>query len=81
MSQNFDLDDDLLPEYDFTKMTVVAKGPGRKPRALQVDIEPDVAALFPNAEAVNEGLRLLIRLIAKNSPLPTTAEMLMSSKD
>jgi hypothetical protein len=70
MNQNFDLDDDLLPEYDFAKMTVVARGPGRKTSYLKVDIEPDVAVLFPNAEAVNEGLRLLIRLIEKNAPLP-----------
>jgi uncharacterized protein (DUF4415 family) len=26
MSLTFDMDDDLLPEYDFTQMTVVAKG-------------------------------------------------------
>ena len=30
MSQTFDIDDDLRPEYDFTQMTVVARGEGRK---------------------------------------------------
>lgn len=30
MSQTFDMDDDLLPEYDFTQMTVVARGKGRQ---------------------------------------------------
>ena len=31
------------------------------PRALLVRLEPDVAKAFPTAEAVNEGLRLLMR--------------------
>jgi hypothetical protein len=30
MSQTFDMDDDLLPEYNFTQMTVVARGKGRQ---------------------------------------------------
>ena len=30
MNPNFDMDDDLLPEYDFTQMTVVAKGQTRE---------------------------------------------------
>ncbi|MGB5594665.1 MAG: hypothetical protein WBM32_14745 [Crocosphaera sp.] len=62
MSQNFDLDDDLLPEYDFTQLPVVARGPGRKRVSLTVQIDPDVAQIFPDSGAVNEGLRLLMRL-------------------
>ncbi|MEH2394314.1 MAG: hypothetical protein V7K21_22525 [Nostoc sp.] len=34
---------------------------------LTVLLEPDVAEMFPNSEAVNEALRFLIRVISKNS--------------
>ncbi|MEH1835988.1 MAG: hypothetical protein V7L29_29050 [Nostoc sp.] len=33
---------------------------------LTVFLEPDVAEMFPNSEAVNEGLRFLIRVTSKN---------------
>ena len=69
MNQNFEIDmeDDLLPEYDFTQMTVVARGQGRNRSAVTVTLDPDVAKLFPNSGSVNEGLRLLMRLIKQNS--------------
>jgi hypothetical protein len=66
MNQNFDLDDDLLPEYDFTKLPVVARGQGRKRGSLTVQIDPDVAKIFPDSGAVNKGLRLLIRLFQES---------------
>ncbi|MEH2264695.1 hypothetical protein [Nostoc sp.] len=34
---------------------------------LTIFLEPDVAEMFPNSEAVNEGLRFLIRVTSKNS--------------
>jgi hypothetical protein len=61
MNQNADMDDELRPEYDFSQMQIVARGPGRKAAQVTVQLEPDVAAIFPNAAAVNEALRLLIR--------------------
>jgi hypothetical protein len=67
MNQNSDMDDDLRPEYDFTQMTVVARGQGRKQSTITVNLEPDVAKLFPDSSAVNEGLRLLMRLIQQSS--------------
>lgn len=67
MNQNSEMDDDLRPEYDFTNMTVVARGQGRKQSTVTVNLEPDVAQLFPDSSAVNEGLRLLMRLIQQNS--------------
>ncbi|BAG00401.1 MAG: hypothetical protein ACOVOV_08665 [Dolichospermum sp.] len=63
MNQTCDLDDDLRPEYDFTKLPVIARGQGRKRTTLTVEIDPDVATIFPDSAAVNEGLRLLLRLI------------------
>ena len=32
-------------------------------------LEPDVAEMFPNAEAVNEALRFLIRVMQENQAL------------
>ena len=63
MSQTFEMDDELRPEYDFTQLPVVARGQGRKRFTRTVQLDPDVAAMFPDSGAVNEGLRLLMRLI------------------
>lgn len=58
-----DLDDDLRPEYDFSKMQIVARGPKRNvPKTKIIHLQPDVAKTFPDDESVNEALRLLIRL-------------------
>jgi hypothetical protein len=82
MNQNFEIDmeDDLLPEYDFTQMTVVSRGQGRKKSDVTVTLDPDVAKLFPNSGSVNEGLRLLMRLIRQNSS-QLDDQMLMKSKN
>jgi hypothetical protein len=57
------LDDDLRPEYDFRALRVVARGPGRRtPGEISVRLAPDVAETFPDSDAVNEALRLLIRI-------------------
>lgn len=61
-----ELDDTLRQEYDFSELKVVARGPGRK-KGRTVEIEPDVAEVFPTAEAVNEALRFQIR-IGKATP-------------
>jgi hypothetical protein len=54
-------DDWMRPEYDLSKLTVVARGPARKApdTAVTVALEPDVAKLFPTAKAVNDALRML----------------------
>ena len=63
-----DLDDDLRPEYDFSKMRIVARGPKRKvPKPKIIHLQPDVAKTFPDDESVNEALRLLIRLAKDQS--------------
>jgi hypothetical protein len=59
---NAALDDDLRPAYDFKKLTVVARGPGRRNPHTTVQLAPDVAAVFPDDQAVNEALRLLIKI-------------------
>ena len=57
--------DTMRVEYDFSKMRVYRRGPGRRrsaPDVLHVTIDDDVRSVFPDAASVNEGLRLLIRL-------------------
>ena len=80
MSQNFKMEDDLRPEYDFTQLTVVARGQGRKRSPLTVQLDSDVAKLFPDSGAVNEGLRLLMRLI-KQSPSQPNEQFLTTSNN
>jgi len=61
------IEDDLRPEYDFKNLTVRKLGSGRKSfGGATVRLEPDVAAVFPNADAVNEALRFMIRVMQQN---------------
>jgi len=76
MNQNFEMENDLRPEYDFTLLTVVARGQGRK-RSPQLD--PDVAKLFPDSGAVNEGLRSLMRLIKQSQSRPSEQSLTISN--
>ncbi|MFN6485621.1 MULTISPECIES: hypothetical protein [unclassified Nostoc] len=47
-------------------MTVRAQRDEAQQRAKENELEPDVAQMFPNSEAVNEALRFLIRVTSKN---------------
>jgi len=51
----------LRAEYDLRALQVRRKGPGRVRFGSVVRPEEDVAAMFPDAGAVNEALRVLIR--------------------
>jgi hypothetical protein len=59
--------DDILPEYDFSRGR-------RNPYAARlagghiVVLEPDVAAIFPDASAVNDALRALAGIIRSQRP-------------
>jgi hypothetical protein len=69
-----DIEDDLQDEYDLKSLRVRRLGSGRKSFGGSiVRIETDVAEIFPNAEAVNEALRFLIRVMKQNQQLPTSA--------
>lgn len=66
MKNKDELEDDLRPEYD---LAVLLQGATRGKYAAQYKagtnvalLEPDVAAAFPDDEAVNEALRLVMRL-------------------
>ena len=55
------IQDELRPEYDLRKLRVRKFGPARKQFGNFVKLEPDVAAVFPDAASVNEALRCLIQ--------------------
>lgn len=63
-----DKDEDLLPEYDLRKLRVRKFGPGRTGFAGHgVVLAPDVAAVFPDSNSVNEALRFLMRVTRETS--------------
>ncbi|KOR27969.1 hypothetical protein TI04_12105 [Achromatium sp. WMS2] len=62
-------EDDLRPEYDLNELQVRKLGPGRKNFGDVVRLEPDVAAVFTDADAVNVALRSLIKIAHENRHL------------
>jgi len=60
-----DQDDyELNDEYDLSKMTVMPRGRFAPERRLGKNVavlEPDIAEAFPNDDAVNEALRLVLK--------------------
>jgi len=57
-------DYELREEYDLTKMAVLPKGrfdPKRRAGTNVVVLEPEIARAFPNDEAVNKALRLVMK--------------------
>src|SRR5258707_12453363 len=57
-------EDDLRPEYDFSQMKGCVRGKyveRYREGTNVVLLDPDVAAAFPDAKAVNDALRLLLR--------------------
>jgi hypothetical protein len=76
------MEDDLRTEYDLKSLRVRRLGPGRKGfGSTTVQLEPDVAEMFPNADAVNEALRFLIRVMKDNQPSAATAQADDSNSD
>jgi hypothetical protein len=70
---NLELEDDLRAEYDLKSLRVRKLGSGRKSfGGSTVRLEPDVAAIFPSADAVNEALRFLIRVTQQNQSATVT---------
>ncbi len=64
-------EDDLRPEYDFSQMKGGVRGKyveRYREGTNLVLLDPDVAAAYPDAKAVNDALRLLLQ--EKQSPQP-----------
>ena len=67
MNKDFEneLENDLLPNYDFANMTGGVKGKyvdRYRSGTNVVFLDPDVADAFPTAESVNEALRMLLTI-------------------
>ncbi len=77
------MEDDLRGEYDLKSLRVRKLGPGRKGFCgTTVQLEPDVAEMFPDADAVNEALRFLIRVMRDSQAIaPTTQANVASEPD
>ncbi|RCJ30545.1 hypothetical protein A6770_20845 [Nostoc minutum NIES-26] len=68
---NNEMEDELRPEYDFAQMEGGVRGKYIERYRTQtnlVRLDPDVAQAFPNDEAVNEALRLLIQIAQRQQP-------------
>jgi len=69
------MEDALRTEYDLKSLRVRKLGPGRKGfGGVTVRLEPDVAEIFPSADAVNEALRFLIR-VTRDNQVASTAQV------
>jgi hypothetical protein len=69
---DLELEDELRPEYDLKSLRVKSFGSRRKDfGGMVVRLEPDVAEMFPNADAVNEALRFFVR-VNKEHQYPIT---------
>ena len=69
------MEDELRSEYDLKSLRVRRLGAGRKSFSVTtVRLAPDVAEMFPSADAVNEALRLLIRVMQNNQALASKTQ-------
>lgn len=55
------LNEDLKSEYDLNSLRVRKIGEGRR-LLNQIQLDVDVAKVFPDSKSVNEALRFLIRI-------------------
>lgn len=65
MENNRELEDELLPEYDFSKMKGGIRGKyvDRYQAGTNIVLlDPDIAQAFPTSDSVNEALRLLMQI-------------------
>jgi hypothetical protein len=62
-------DPDMRDEYDFSKGVRGKYAQKYTEGTNIVMLEPDVAAVFPTSEAVNEALRTLIRLMQQSEKI------------
>ena len=66
-----EMEDELRPEYDFTQMKGGVRGKyveRYRSGTNLVLLDSDVAQAFPNDEAVNEALRLLMQIAQRQQP-------------
>lgn len=59
---------EMLPEYDFSKGVRGKYAEAYHKSVNVIKLDDDVSTVFPDAKAVNEALRTMIKLIAQNKP-------------
>lgn len=67
-NQNIDTEDDMRSEYDFSGGIRGRHFQAYRQGTNLVPLDPDVAEMFPDANAVNEALRLLVKLAKQRIP-------------
>ena len=67
-NKNNDPEDDIRPEYDFSGGIRGKHYQAYRQGTNLVLLDPDVASMFPDAIAVNEALRLLVKLAKQRVP-------------
>ncbi|MBE9200384.1 MULTISPECIES: hypothetical protein [unclassified Nodularia (in: cyanobacteria)] len=74
-NEKSEMEDDLRTEYDLKSLRVRKLGSERNTfGGTTVRLEPDVAQMFPSAEAVNEALRFLIRVMRDNQTVASITQ-------
>ncbi len=71
MENNHELEDELQPEYDFSKMKGGVRGKyveRYQAGTNLVLLDPDVAQAFPTSDSVNDALRLLMQIAQRQKP-------------
>jgi hypothetical protein len=66
-----ELEDELRPEYDFSKLTGGVRGKyveRYRAGTNLVLLDPDIAQAFPTDASVNEALRLLLQIAQRQQP-------------
>jgi hypothetical protein len=59
--------DELAPEYDISESRPNPYAERFESGTIMVRLDPDVARVFPDSEAVNEALRALVKIIDRRS--------------
>ena len=70
----------LRSEYDLKSLTIRSSARTKKLWKTTIRLEPDVAEVFPNADAVNEALKILVRVVQDNQVSAFTKQPYSSSK-
>lgn len=68
--KTIEADDEMRPEYDLSKLTGKVRGKYVERYCKGTNLillEPDVAEAFPNADSVNQALRLLMEIADRQS--------------
>jgi uncharacterized protein (DUF4415 family) len=61
---NYDLDDDVAPEYDLENMEIDWAQTNKMrqlARAVAIELDPELVDFFKTSEAINEALRRVMR--------------------